>query len=64
MNDIFKRGMKQFAKGVAYRLVADAVKDGAKKLHERYCRLKTFIYFLRHLPINRQYPLQIPPLLL
>jgi hypothetical protein len=25
MDDIFKRRMKQFAKGVAYRLVADAV---------------------------------------
>jgi hypothetical protein len=41
MNDIFKRGMKQFAKGVAYRLVADAVKDGAKKLHERYNSTKS-----------------------
>ena len=36
MDDIFKRGMKQFEKGVTYRLVADAVKDGAKKLHQRY----------------------------
>ena len=33
---VFKRVIKQFAKGVAYRLVADAAKDGAKKLHERY----------------------------
>ena len=41
MNDIFKRGMKQFAKGVAYRLVADAVKDGGKKLHERYNSTKS-----------------------
>jgi hypothetical protein len=33
--------MKQFAKGIAYRLVADAVKDGAKKLHERYNSTKS-----------------------
>jgi len=41
MDDIFKRVMKQFAKGVAYRLGADAVKDGAKKLHERYKSTKS-----------------------
>jgi hypothetical protein len=41
MDDIFTRVMKQFAKAVAYRFVAGAVKDGAKKLHERYNSTKS-----------------------
>lgn len=41
MDDKFIRVMKRFAKGVAYRLGADAVKDGAKKLHERYKSTKS-----------------------
>jgi hypothetical protein len=41
MGDIFTRVLQQFAKGVAYRLGADAVKDGAKKLHERYKSTKS-----------------------
>ena len=41
MDDISIRVMKQFAKGVAYRLGADAVKYGAKKLHERYKSTKS-----------------------
>ena len=41
MDDIFTRVMKQFAMGVVYRLGADAVKDGAKKLHELYKSTKS-----------------------
>ena len=38
---VFTRVIKQFAKGVAYRQVADAVNDAAKKLHERYNSTKS-----------------------
>ena len=41
MDDIFTREMKQFAKSVVYRLGANAVKDGAKKLHELYKSTKS-----------------------
>jgi hypothetical protein len=41
MDDIFTRVMKQFAMGVVYRLGADTVKDGAKKLHEFYKSTKS-----------------------
>ena len=41
MDDIFTRVMKQFAMGVVYRLGANAVKDGAKKLHELYKSTKS-----------------------
>lgn len=41
MGDIFTRVLQQFAKGVAYRLGADAVKDVSKKLHERYKSTKS-----------------------